>query len=134
MNPPNAPAERWSVAPVFIVDDVEVSANYYRDTLGFAYDRLWGEPPAFCMVKRAGVTLMLSQFPVKGLMRPNSVVDPERASWDAYIWVSDADLLFSELSSRGATIARGLRTRDYGCRDFEVEDCNGYRLCFGHVL
>ena len=19
----------------------------------------------------------------------------------------------------------------YGCRDFDVEDCNGYRLCFG---
>jgi predicted enzyme related to lactoylglutathione lyase len=127
-------AERWSVAPVFIVDDVVRTANYYRDTLGFAYDRIWGEPPSFCMVRRGGVVLMLSEFPVTGVMRPNSVVDPERQSWDAYVWVADADALFSELSSTGATIARGLRTQPYGCRDFEVEDCNGYRLCFGHTL
>ena len=22
----------------------------------------------------------------------------------------------------------------YGCRDFDVEDCNGYRLCFGQDI
>jgi len=40
---------RWSVAPYFIVDDVVATANYYRDKLGFQYDRFWGEPPEFCM-------------------------------------------------------------------------------------
>ena len=39
---------RWSVAPYFIVDDVVATANYYRDELGFTYDRFFGEPPAFC--------------------------------------------------------------------------------------
>jgi len=37
---------RWSVAPYFIVDDVVATANFYRDKLGFHYERLWGEPPA----------------------------------------------------------------------------------------
>ena len=41
---------RWSVAPYLIVDDVVATANYYRDTLGFDYDRFWNEPPSFCMV------------------------------------------------------------------------------------
>src|SRR2546428_3004028 len=30
------------------------SANYYRDKLGFRYERFWNDPPSFCMVKRNG--------------------------------------------------------------------------------
>ena len=43
----------WSVAPYFIVDDVVVTANFYRDKLGFHYERFWGDPPRFCMVQRS---------------------------------------------------------------------------------
>jgi predicted enzyme related to lactoylglutathione lyase len=124
---------RWSIAPYFIVDDVVVTANYYRDKLGFRYERFWGEPPCFAMVRRSGVVIMLSQFPEAGAMRPNHIVDPERGAWDAYIWVDDADALFAEFKSKGVTIARAICDQEYGCRDFEVEDCNGYRLCFGHT-
>ena len=45
--------QRWYIAPYFIVDDVVTTANYYRDKLGFHYDRFWNEPPAFCMVAYA---------------------------------------------------------------------------------
>jgi len=31
-------------------------------------------------------------------------------------------------------IARDISDRHYGCRDFDIEDCNGYRLCFGQVI
>lgn len=129
----NAPP-RWSIAPYFIVDDVVATANHYRDRLGFHYDRFWSDPPAFCMVKRQGVIIMLSQLERQGVMRPNRMVDPEGGAWDAYLWVDDADALFAELKSRGATIVRVPCDQIYGCRDFEVEDCNGYRLCFGQVI
>ena len=52
---------RWAVAPYFIVDDIRASADYYRDKLGFRYERLWGDPPAFAMVMRSGIVIMLSQ-------------------------------------------------------------------------
>jgi hypothetical protein len=39
---------RWSVAPYFIVDDVVTTANFYRDKLGFHYERCWGEPLGSC--------------------------------------------------------------------------------------
>ena len=125
---------RWNVAPVFIVDDVVASANYYRDRLGFAYDRLWGEPPGFCMVYRSRVVIMLSQGERAGLMRPNRLADSEGAMWDAYVWVENADALAAEMKARGVTIVRDVCDQEYGCRDFEVEDCNGYRLCFGQIL
>lgn len=125
---------RWSVAPYFIVDDVIATGDYYRDKLGFEYDRFWGEPASFCMVYRNGVVIMLSQSEVTGVMRPNRLTDPEGGAWDAYVWVDDADRLNAEFKAKGVKIARDICDQPYGCRDFDVEDCNGYRLCFGHHI
>ena len=125
---------RWCIAPYFIVDDVVTTANYYRDKLGFEYERFWGEPPCFCMVRRSGIVIMLKQLEVIGVMRPNRTVDPERGAWDAYIWIDNADALYAEFKSKGVIIARDICDQPYGCRDFDVDDCNGYRLCFGQNL
>jgi len=130
----SASRPRWYIAPYFIVDDVVATANYYRDKLGFAYDRFWGDPPAFCMVGRRGAIIMLSQFEEPGAMRPNRLADSEGGAWDAYIWVDDADALLAEFTSKGVAIARQICDQPYGCRDFDVEDCNGYRLCFGQDI
>jgi predicted enzyme related to lactoylglutathione lyase len=125
---------RWSIAPYFVVDDVVTTANFYRDKLGFEYERFWGEPPCFCMVRRSGIVIMLKQLEVIGVMRPNRTVDPERGAWDAYIWIDNADALYAEFKSKGVIIARDICDQPYGCRDFDVDDCNGYRLCFGQNL
>ena len=123
----------WSVAPLFIVDDVVATANFYRDKLGFHYDRFWEDPPGFAMVRRAGITIMLKQL-AAGSKRPNSTVDPDGELWDAYIWIEAADSLYEEFKNNGVKIAREICNQDYGCRDFDIEDCNGYRLCFGQDL
>lgn len=125
---------RWNIAPYFIVDDVVTTANYYRDKLGFHYERFWGEPPCFCMVERNGVVIMLNQLAKTGVMHPNRFATPQGEDWDAYIWVEDADALHAEFKSKGVTITRAICDQPYGCRDFDVEDCNGYRLCFGHNI
>ena len=36
--------------------------------------------------------------------------------------------------SRGVKITREICDQPYGCRDFDVDDCNGYRLCFGQDI
>jgi len=128
---PNKPPT-WNVAPCFIVNDVVITANFYRDKLGFHYERFWGEPPCFCMVKRSGIVIMLSQLENPGSVRPNRLADRNGEAWDAYVWVDNADMLCSEFKAKGVKIARDLRDQPYGNRDFDVEHCNGYRLCFGH--
>lgn len=125
---------RWSIAPYFVVDDVIAAANYYRDKLGFSYSRFWNEPPSFCMVSRSGVVIMLAQYKQTGAIRPNRVVDPQGEAWDAYIWIDNADQLHAEFMSKGVKITRDVCDQPYGCRDFDVEDCNGYRLCFGQNM
>lgn len=134
MSSDTTPHARWSIAPYFLVDDVVATANYYRDQLGFHYERFWGEPPCFCMVQRSGVVIMLNQVRQAGVMRPNRLAFPEGEDWDAYIWVDDADALHAEFAAKGVKITRGLCNQPYGCREFDVEDCNGYRICFGHHL
>lgn len=125
---------RWNVAPYFIVDDVVATANFYRDKLGFRYERFWGEPPCFCMVGRGGITIILGQLGKTGVMRPNHLVDPNGEAWDAYVWVENADALYNEFKAKDVKIAREVCNQPYGNRDFDVEDCNGYRLCFGHGI
>lgn len=122
----------WHIAPVLIVDNVQAAADFYRDKLGFQYERIWGDPPCFCMVERGGVVIMLKELSAKGNVRPNRLVDPDEETWDAYLWIDDADALHKEYQQKGIKITREICDQEYGCRDFEIEDCNGYRLCFGH--
>jgi predicted enzyme related to lactoylglutathione lyase len=77
---------------------------------------------------------MLSQPGDGAVMNPNGLVVPEGEAWDAYIWIDQADELSAEFKSRGVTIARDVCDQPYGCRDFDIVDCNGYRLCFGQDL
>ena len=77
---------------------------------------------------------MLAQHQLPGAMRPNRMADPQGEAWDAYIWIDNADALLSEFRSKDVTIARDICDQPYGCRDFDVEDCNGYRLCFGESI
>jgi predicted enzyme related to lactoylglutathione lyase len=86
------------------------------------------------MVKRGGIVIMLSQFEKTGLTRPNSKAAPDGEAWDAYIWVENVDALYDEFKSNGMKIAREICDQHYGCRDFDIEDCNGYRLCFGQDI
>ena len=127
----NIVSSRWGIAPYFIVEDVVTTANFYRDKLGFHYDRFWGEPPCFCMVRRSGIVIMLGQLEERGLMRPNGMAEGDSGPWDAYIWIEDADKLYAEFKSKGVMIAREICDQEYGCRDFDILDLNGYRLCFG---
>ena len=80
---------------------------------------------------------MLKQLEKGGVSQPNAARaggGEEGGAWDAYIWIEDADALHAEFKKKGAKIVRGPCDQEYGCRDFEVDDLNGYRLCFGQDL
>ena len=86
------------------------------------------------MVKRQGIIIMLSQLPRTGVMRPNHAADSDSDAWDCYVWVDDVESLHREFTTKGVKVTRGLCDQPYGNRDFDVEDCNGYRLCFGQPI
>jgi predicted enzyme related to lactoylglutathione lyase len=129
-----APNAMWRVAPCFVVDDIVATADFYRDKLGFRYERFWGEPPCFTMLRQHGAILMLSQPVTATHMHPNRLPDPDESVWDAYFWIDNADALYAKCHANGVKIVRPICDQEYGMRDFDIEDCNGFRLCFGHHI
>jgi uncharacterized glyoxalase superfamily protein PhnB len=49
---------------------------------------------------------------------------------DAYIATTCIEAMFEELQFRGARITKPLEQRPWNCKDFYVEDVDGYILCF----
>jgi catechol 2,3-dioxygenase-like lactoylglutathione lyase family enzyme len=118
-----------SSAPVLLVRDLVASANYYRDALGFAYDRFWGEPPNFVILHRDGLHLMLNQAPKDTAIVPHWKIN--RGMWNVYFWVDDVDALFAEFKNQGAKIDYGLSDKPYEVREFGIQDLDGYDIGFG---
>ena len=118
-------------APVLLVKDVVAGANHYRDAMGFDYGRFYGEPPAFVILERDDMYLMLKRADPKLVMSHRSAaVD----SCDVYFWTSDVEALHAEFVRRGAKIVDELCLQEYGCREFAIRDLDGYEIRFGQVV
>ena len=116
-------------APILLVKGVVASANYYRDKVGFGYERFWGEPPCFCILWRDKFHLMLRQVKDQKFIPPH--YKAVENMWNVYFWVDDAATLFEELKGRGATIDYEICDQPYGCREFGIQDLDGYDIAFG---
>lgn len=129
------PSRLISAAPQFLVDDVVVAAEYYRDTLGFQIGRYArgespDELPFFVIVSRDGVQVQLSRS-VRGHRQSNRASKEE--STDLYVLVTDLDLLWAELKNK-AEVIRPLHTMPFGVKEFVIEDCCGYAIAFAQVV
>jgi len=123
------------IAPFFIVDNLQLSLDFYCSKLGFEVTyRGGGDSPAgdfFGIVQRDGVMLMLKAITPEVHPQPNHSRH-EWARWDAYINASDPDSLYAEYLAKEVPIHRELADTSDGLRAFEVIDNSGYVLCFGH--
>ena len=117
------------IAPHLIVTDMIASAEFYRDSLGFDFNRFWGEPPNFVILFRGSVQLMLSQDNTKA---PQPL---QNGRFDAYIWLSQGiDQLFDEYKQKGVEIIEPLEITFFQMQQFLIKDNNGYVLCFGQEI
>lgn len=113
--------------PVVFVADVEASAAFYRDSLGFSIDFLHGEPPFYGSVSRDGACLHL-----KFVHEPVLTVGPQdrEAFITAFVDVENVKALFAEYVAAGVTFAQRLQKEAWGGRDFIVRDPDGNMICF----
>lgn len=118
-----------SITPQFLVDDLGVSIAYYRRKLGFAlsfqYEDFYAE------VARDGCAVHLKRAEKTVADRAHR---KENEHLDAYVDVKGVDALFTELEQRGAKILVPVENRPWHCRDFYVEDPDGYIICFSEQL
>ena len=124
----------FGIVPVFLVDDLIPTCEYYRDVLGFEIDFVYGEPPAYGSVSRGDAVLNFQLSNPPG--RRNSVLRAGPGSGiDAYVLVTDVDDVFEEVRDHGAQNpdAAGV-SRVRHARVQEIEDTNGYILVFAEEI
>ena len=109
-------------AYVLAVRDLEKSAAYWRDVLGFTIT--WEEASDWRLAQRGDVRLMLGHC-------PNDVAASEihPHSWFGYVGVDDVDALHGELTGRGATVTAP-RDQPYGMCEIIVTTPDGHRIVF----
>jgi catechol 2,3-dioxygenase-like lactoylglutathione lyase family enzyme len=125
--PSTAPGPRLtSLAPQFLVDDLDRALAFYRDVLGFAFGEPWGG--FYAIGQRDGLELHLKEAP-KNLSERAHRRDNEHL--DAYAGVAGIDAFYAQCVARGAKILKPLAPTAWGTKDFYLEDPEGYILGFG---
>ena len=118
-------AQILGIAPQFLVDDLNTAIAYYRDKLGFSLDFCYES--FYASVSRNGFAIHLKCAPKAVSDRAHR---KQHEHLDVYITGTGVARLQDELQSRGALITKPLEERPWSCKDFYVEDPDGYILCF----
>ena len=114
--------------PVLFVPDIHSTVAYYRDVLGFHADFVAGDPPAHARVvadpSYSSPTVHIRFEPLEA----GTILSPS-----TYLWLhvgSGLNDLCELYRGRGVRIVEEPEDKPWGLRQFTVEDCNGYMLCF----
>ena len=113
--------------PVLPVGDVAQSAAWFRDRLGFSIAGTWENDDGaadFAIVQMGRITV--------GLKRSGR--DGSGEDWAAYFYLEDIDAFADEILGKGVEVLRGPEDSFYGCREVEVAEPSGNRLCFAQDL
>ena len=114
-------------AHVLAVRDIDVSAKYFCEALGFVIE--WPEATDWRLVRRDSVRIMLGKCPDA---TPAAELGPH--SWFAYLNANGVDRLHAELVANGAVILQPPIDRTYGMREVVVATPDGHRIVFGEDI
>ncbi|MFY0593951.1 VOC family protein [Roseivirga sp.] len=112
-------------SPVFPVKNVSETLLWYEEQLDFTTDFKWQNPPTYAVISREEIKIHLTE--------KEDDFEPSKTHTAIYIFVHDVDLLFQEFKAKG--LVKGeLENAEYGMRDFDLVDLNGFRLTFGQSV
>ena len=114
-------------ATIFPVNDPLATAKYYERIFGFTIKFRWDDPPTYVVVNRD------EAVPIHFVKKEDDF-KPSIVHTSLFVFTWDIDQLYKELLKAGAEISSPLADREYGMRDFDVLDNNGFRLTFGQNL
>jgi len=109
---------------VIAVPDLEASARFYRDVLGFEVREI-GDP-GWRFYFKDECFIMAGEC--RDALPPRELGDH---SYFAYFEVDAIDAYYEAVSARGATITKKLRDEPWGMREFGLRTADGHRIMFG---
>lgn len=108
--------------PIFSVSNLLRSRDFYVKKLGFKVSFEWGKPLAYIGLERDNVSIHLSD---------EKQSRHEAGKSNITIVTNEVDKYFKHCQSLGIKIVIEPGDRDYGMRDFGIEDIDGNILNFG---
>ena len=112
---------------VLAVPNLQFSAEYYRDILGFTIQDL-GDP-GWRLYVRDDCRIMAGECP--DAIPPDKLGDH---SYYGYLVVNDAQSYYEEVKSKGAEILKAIRDEPWGMREFAIRTSDGHRIMIGQDL
>lgn len=108
--------------PILPVKNVNDTAKFYEEKLGFQIDVLWDNPP-YAVVARDQTIIELGEGRKE-----------YAGTGVCVIFVSDVDAVHNEYLGKDIEFFGDIADRDYGSRDFRIKDNNGNVLIFNSPL
>ena len=112
---------------VIAVPELEASAAFYRDVLGFEVHE-FGDP-GWRLYARGECEIMAGECP--DAIPPAELGDH---AYFAYLVVDDAAGYHADVAAAGAEILKPLRDEPWGMREFAVRTVDGHRIMIGQEL
>jgi catechol 2,3-dioxygenase-like lactoylglutathione lyase family enzyme len=120
---PNIVRTRFVIA----VHDLQKSAAFYRDVLGFEIHTI--PDPGFLFYTSGNCTIFAGLCP--GSLSPSELGDH---SYFAYLEIDDIDSFYDLVRSKGAKISKALRDEPWGMREFGIVTADGHRIMFASSI
>ncbi len=109
---------------VIAVHDLERSARYYRDVLGFEVREIGDS--GWRLFVRDQCRIMAGECP--DALSPQELGDH---SYFAYLEMDDIDRFYEAVIARGASVTKKLRNEPWGMKEFGLRTVDGHRIMFG---
>jgi catechol 2,3-dioxygenase-like lactoylglutathione lyase family enzyme len=107
--------------PHLPVKDLQLTLDFYRDTLGFYEEWKFGDKDGG--IRRDDMRLLFAEDP-----QFVNDINNDHHRLPLMWFVDNIEEIFSEFQNRNIEIADTLRTHPYGLREFAFIDINGYYI------
>jgi len=127
------PSKLAASAIIFVTSEVEKTAAYYRDVLGFRVVEHYDLPEKFAALYRDVVEIVVMQA-LHGTVRSNRA--NYGAGFDAYLVPETLEAVtgfHDEIEAKGAKIVQPPALTAYGSLEFVFEDIDGRQIGVGLI-
>ena len=120
-------------AAVFLTENVERTAQYYQDILGFRVVTHYDQSEKFAALYRDEVEIVVVQARFGPVLANRQRYG---AGYDAYLdpeTVEDVDSLYQEFRAKGAIILSPPALTPYGSYEFTLQDIDSHQIVIGRI-
>ncbi len=122
-----------NVCPVFLVEDILKTTEYYVNVLGFKYAKHYDKKDKFATIYRDSIEIVLVEK-LKGEIESNK--SKYGNGFDAYIdtdSIEGIDIIYQDYKAKDVKIISEPKITEYGSYEFVFQDIDGRNIGIGLI-